>query len=67
MPTRAIITVACQTLVMKNVDIIKHPKRTNPAVQMFLNMNGTGFPEPDDTSAHVLLVDEVVAKDFTSG
>lgn len=42
MPTKAIITVACQTFVMKNVDIIKHPKMTKPAVQIFLNMNGTG-------------------------
>lgn len=33
---------------MKNVDIIKHPKMTNPAVQIFLNMNGTVVEQTDD-------------------
>jgi hypothetical protein len=54
-PTSAIATVACgqrppamqsrtcTTVVMKKVDIMINPNRTNPAVQIFLSMKGTAI------------------------
>lgn len=55
MPTREIMMVACHTVVMTKVDIIKTEKRTRAKVHTLRSMNGTGMSVGKVRGAHFLV------------